>query len=235
MTKFKRILLKISGESLMGDLACGVDLNTVKNICDNIKHVYDQGYELCLVVGGGNIFRGVSAAAEGMERASADYMGMLATVINALSLQNYLESMDVPTRVQSAIPMTTICEPYVRRRAVRHMEKGRIVLFAGGTGSPFFTTDTTATLRAIEMGCDAVFKGTQVDGVYSEDPRKNPNATRFDHLPYNEVLSKDLKVMDASAVAMARDNKIPIVVFSIKEPDAFARVAAGEGKFTIIS
>ena len=235
MTKFKRILLKISGESLMGDLAFGIDLNTVKNICDNIKHVYDQGYELCLVVGGGNIFRGVSAAAKGMERASADYMGMLATVINALSLQNYLESMNIPTRVQSAIPMTTICEQYVRRRAVRHMEKGRIVIFAGGTGSPFFTTDTTATLRAIEMNCDAVFKGTQVDGVYSEDPRKNPNATRFDHLSYNEVLSKDLKVMDASAVAMARDNKIPIVVFSIKEPDAFSRVAAGEGKFTIIS
>jgi len=235
MTNFKRILLKISGESLMGDLAFGIDLNTVKNICDNIKHVYDQGYELCLVVGGGNIFRGVSAAAKGMERASADYMGMLATVINALSLQNCLESMNIPTRVQSAIPMTTICEQYVRRRAVRHMEKGRIVLFAGGTGSPFFTTDTTATLRAIEMNCDAVFKGTQVDGVYSEDPRKNPNATRFENLSYNDVLAKDLKVMDASAVAMARDNKIPIVVFSIKEPDAFSRVAAGEGKFTIIS
>lgn len=235
MKKFKRILLKISGESLMGDLAFGLDLNTVKNICDNIKHVYDQGYELCLVVGGGNIFRGVSAAAKGMERASADYMGMLATVINALSLQNYLESMNIPTRVQSAIPMTTICEQYVRRRAVRHMEKGRIVLFAGGTGSPFFTTDTTATLRAIEMNCDAVFKGTQVDGVYSADPRFHPDAIRFDHLSYKDVLSKDLKVMDASAVAMARDNNIPIVVFSIKEPDAFSRVAAGEGKFTIIS
>ena len=235
MTQFKRILLKISGESLMGDLAFGIDLNTVKHICNNIKNVYDQGYELCLVVGGGNIFRGVSASAAGMDRASADYMGMLATVINALSLQNYLESMDVPTRVQSAIPMSTVCEPYARRRAIRHMEKGRIVLFAGGTGSPFFTTDTTATLRAIEMGCDAVFKGTQVDGVYSEDPRKNPQAIRYDTLPYNEVLSKDLKVMDASAVAMARDNKIPIVVFSIKEPDAFARVAAGKGKFTIIS
>jgi uridylate kinase len=235
MTKFKRILLKISGEALMGDLTCGIDLQTVRTICDNIKHVYEQGYELCLVVGGGNIFRGVSAAAEGMERASADYMGMLATVINALSVQNCLESIGVPTRVQSAIPMTTICEQYVRRRAVRHMEKNRIVIFAGGTGSPFFTTDTTATLRAIEMNCDAVFKGTQVDGVYSADPRKNPDAIRFDHLSYKDVLSKDLKVMDASAVAMARDNKVPIVVFSIKEKDAFARVAAGEGKFTIIS
>ncbi len=235
MRKFKRILLKISGEALMGDLSFGIDLQTVKTICNNIKHVYEQGYELCLVVGGGNIFRGVSAAAEGMERASADYMGMLATVINALSVQNCLETMGVPTRVQSAIPMTTICEQYVRRRAVRHMEKNRIVIFAGGTGSPFFTTDTTAALRAIEMNCDAVFKGTQVDGVYSADPRKNPDAVRFDRLSYKDVLSKDLKVMDASAVAMARDNKVPIVVFSIKEKDAFARVAAGEGKFTIIS
>ena len=235
MNKFKRVLLKISGEALMGDLQFGIDLTTVESICNNIKNVHEQGYEICLVVGGGNIFRGVSAAAKGMERASADYMGMLATVINALSLQNYLESKGIPTRVQSAIPMTTICEQYVRRRAVRHMEKGRIVIFAGGTGSPFFTTDTTATLRAIEMNCDAVFKGTQVDGVYSEDPRKNPQAVRYDNLSYNEVLAKDLKVMDASAVAMARDNKIPLVVFSIKESESFARVVAGEGKFTIIS
>jgi uridylate kinase len=235
MTKFKRILLKISGEALMGDLSYGIDINTVKEICNNIKNVYDEGYELCLVVGGGNIFRGVSAAAEGMERASADYMGMLATVINALSLQNCLESMGIQTRVQSAIPMTTICEPYARRRAERHIEKKRIVIFAGGTGSPFFTTDTTAALRAIEMNCDAVFKATQVDGVYSSDPRKNEDAKRFEQLSYNEVLAKDLKVMDASAVAMARDNRMPIVVFSIKEEDAFSKVAAGEGKFTIIS
>lgn len=235
MNKFKRVLLKISGEALMGDLQFGIDLVTVESICNNIQKVHEQGYEICLVVGGGNIFRGVSAAAKGMERASADYMGMLATVINALSLQNYLESKGIPTRVQSAIPMTTICEQYVRRRAVRHMEKGRIVIFAGGTGSPFFTTDTTAALRAIEMNCDAVFKGTQVDGVYSEDPRKNPQAIRYDNLSYNEVLAKDLKVMDASAVAMARDNKIPLVVFSIKEPESFARVVAGQGKFTIIS
>ena len=233
--KFKRILLKVSGEALMGDLPFGLDLKTVRAICENIKHVHEQDYELCLVVGGGNIFRGVSVAAEGMERASADYMGMLATVINALSLQNCLESMGVPTRVQSAIPMATICEPYARRRAVRHMEKKRIVIFAGGTGSPFFTTDTTATLRAIEMNCDAVFKGTSVDGVYSADPRKHPDATRFEHLTYKEVITKDLKVMDTSAITMARDNHIPIVVFSIKEQDAFSRVAAGEGKYTIIS
>ena len=235
MNQFKRILLKISGEALMGDLSYGIDINTVKSICNNIKHVYDQGYEICLVVGGGNIFRGVSAAAEGMERASADYMGMLATVINALSLQNTLESMGIQTRVQSAIPMATICEPYARRRAERHLEKNRIVIFGGGTGSPFFTTDTTAALRAIEMNCDAVFKATQVDGVYSADPRKNDDATRFEQLSYNEVLSKNLKVMDASAVAMARDNEMPIIVFSIKDEDAFARVAAGKGKFTIIS
>lgn len=233
--KFKRILLKVSGEALMGEMSFGIDLATVRSICENIKHVFNQGYELCLVVGGGNIFRGVSVASEGMERASADYMGMLATVINALSLQNCLESMDVPTRVLSAIPMTTICEPYIRRKAVRHMEKKRIVIFAGGTGSPFFTTDTTATLRAIEMNCDAVFKGTQVDGVYSADPKLDPHATRYDNLSYYEVLSKDLKVMDSSAIAMAKDNHLPIVVFSIKDPDAFASVAAGKGKYTIIS
>lgn len=233
--KFKRILLKVSGEALMGDLHFGIDLKTVHTICENIKHVHEQGYELCLVVGGGNIFRGISVAAEGMERASADYMGMLATVINALSLQNCLESMNVPTRVQSAIPMSTVCEPYARRRAARHIEKGRIVIFAGGTGSPFFTTDTTATLRAIEMNCDAVFKGTQVDGVYSSDPKQNPDATHFDHLSYKEVITKDLRVMDTSAIAMAKDNHLPIVVFSIKETDAFSRVASGKGKFTIIS
>ncbi len=219
----------------MGDLPFGIDLDTVRTICQNIKNVYEQGYEICLVTGGGNIFRGVSVAAEGMERASADYMGMLATVINALSIQNCLESMGVPTRVQSAIPMTTVCEPYIRRRAMRHMEKKRIVIFAGGTGSPFFTTDTTATLRAIEMNCDAVFKGSQVDGVYSSDPKKDTDAVRFDKLSYKDVLTKDLRVMDASAIAMAKDNHLPIIVFSIKEQEAFARVVAGEGKYTIIS
>ena len=233
--KFKRVLLKVSGEALMGDLSFGIDLVTVRRICQSIKNVYEQGHEICLVTGGGNIFRGVSVAAEGMERASADYMGMLATVINALSIQNCLESMGVPTRVQSAVPMTTVCEPYVRRRAMRHMEKKRIVIFAGGTGSPFFTTDTAATLRAIEMDCDAIFKGSQVDGVYSADPKKDPTATKFERLSYKDVLTKDLKVMDASAIAMARDNHLPIIVFSIKEQEAFAKVVAGEGKFTIIS
>lgn len=233
--KFKRILLKVSGEALMGNTAFGIDLATVQNICKNIKKVYEQGHEICLVTGGGNIFRGVSVAAEGMERASADYMGMLATVINALSIQNCLESMGVPTRVQSAIPMTTVCEPYARRRAMRHMEKKRIVIFAGGTGSPFFTTDTTATLRAIEMNCDAVLKGSQVDGVYSSDPKKNNDAIRFDKLTYKDVLTKDLKVMDSSAIAMARDNHLPIIVFSIQEPEALAEVIDGKGKFTIIS
>ena len=232
---FNRILLKISGEALMGDLSFGLDFKTVRAICENIKHVYEKNYQLCLVVGGGNIFRGISVATEGMERANADYMGMLATIINALCLQNCLESMGVPTRVQSAIPMTTICEPYIRRRAVRHMEKKRIVIFAGGTGSPFFTTDTTAALRAIEMNCNAIFKGTNVDGVYSADPKKFSDAVRFDNLTYREVINKDLKVMDTAAITMARDNHIPIIVFSIKEPDAFVRVAAGEGKYTIIS
>lgn len=233
--KLKRILLKISGEALMGDLSFGIDLGTVNKICNSIKNVYEQGYQICLVTGGGNIFRGVSVAAQGMERASADYMGMLATVINALSIQNCLESMGVPTRVQSAIPMTTVCEPYIRRRAMRHMEKGRIVIFAGGTGSPFFTTDTTATLRAIEMNCDAVFKGSQVDGVYSADPKKDSSAVRYNSLSYKEVLTRDLKVMDASAIAMAKDNHLPIIVFSIKDKEAFANVVAGEGKYTIIN
>lgn len=231
---FKRILLKVSGEALMGDLPFGLDLVTVRAICENIKHVYEQGYEICLVTGGGNIFRGVSVAAEGMERAGADYIGMLATVINALSIQNCLESMGVPTRVQSAIPMMSVCEPYVRRKAIRHMEKRRIVIFAAGTGSPFFTTDTTATLRAIEMDCDAVFKGSKVDGVYSADPYKDPEAIHYDKLSYKEVLTKDLKVMDSSAIAMAKDNHLPIIVFSIKDPDAFAKVVKGEGKYTII-
>lgn len=233
--KFKRILLKVSGEVLMGDLSFGLDLVTVRTICENIKHVYEQGFQICLVTGGGNIFRGVSVAAEGMERASADYIGMLGTVINALAIQNCLESLGVPTRVQSAVPMTSVCEPYIRRKAIRHMEKKRIVIFAAGTGSPFFTTDTAATLRAIEMDCDAVFKGSKVDGVYSADPKIDPTATRFDHLSYKDVLTKDLRVMDASAIAMAKDNHLPIVVFSIKDHDAFAKVVNGEGKYTIIS
>ena len=231
---YKRILLKVSGEALMGDLSYGHSLATIRRICDDIKEVYDLGVEICLVVGGGNIFRGVSAAAEGMERASADYIGMLATVINSLSLQNILEGMGVHTRVLSAIPMTTICEQYIRRRAVRHMEKKRVVIFAAGTGNPFFTTDTAATLRAIEMNCEVIFKGTQVDGVYSEDPKKNPAAVRYDRLTYKEVLNKDLNVMDASAIALAKDNKLPIIVFPISEKGSFADVICGKGSFTKI-
>lgn len=232
--KYKRILLKVSGESLMGNLQYGHDKETVERICNDIKQVHDKGVEVCLVVGGGNIYRGVSAAAAGMERASADYMGMLATVINALALQNCLDSIGVQSRVLSAIPMTTVCEPYIRRRAVRHMEKGRVVIFAAGTGNPFFTTDTAAALRAVEMGCDAIFKGTQVDGVYTEDPKKNKQAKRYDTLTYKEVLTKDLAVMDASAISLARENKIPILVFSIHSKGAFAQAVTGEGTFTQI-
>jgi len=191
--------------------------------------------QVCIVIGGGNIYRGVSGAAAGMDRASADYMGMLATVINSLAVQNTLERIGLQTRVVSAIPMTTVCEPYIRRRAVRHMEKGRVVIFAAGTGNPFFTTDTAAALRAAEMGCDALLKGTQVDGVYSDDPRKNKNAERYDRLTYMDVLSRDLKVMDASAISLARENRIPIVVFSLHNPGAFAQVMRGEGRFTIIT
>ncbi|MEX2454247.1 MAG: UMP kinase, partial [Rhodospirillaceae bacterium] len=193
------------------------------------------GTEVCVVIGGGNIFRGISGAASGLERGTADYMGMLATVMNALAMQGALEKIGVITRVQSAIPMATICEPYIRRRAIRHMEKGRVVIFAAGTGSPFFTTDTAAALRATEMNCDGIFKGTQVDGVYSADPKKDASAKRYERLTYMDVLSRDLKVMDASAISLARENKIPILVFSIHNPNAFAAVVQGEGTFTIIS
>jgi len=232
--KYKRVLLKLSGESLMGSGSFGHEPETINRICNDIKQVHEKGIEVCLVVGGGNIYRGVSAAAIGMERASADYMGMLATVINALALQNCLDGIGVQSRVLSAIPMTTVCEPYIRRRAVRHMEKGRVVIFAAGTGNPFFTTDTAASLRAVEMGCDAMLKGTQVDGVYSEDPKKNKNAKRYDVLTYKEVLTNDLEVMDASAVSLARENKIPILVFSIHSKGAFAKTVSGEGTYTII-
>lgn len=232
--RYKRVLLKISGEALMGDQAYGIDNDAVRRVAQEITRVAGDEVEICLVIGGGNIFRGLSAAEQGMERATADYMGMLATVMNALAMQNALESMGLATRVQSAIPMTSICEPYIRRRAMRHMERGRIVIFAAGTGSPFFTTDTGAALRAAEMGCDALMKGTQVDGVYSADPIKNPQAERYDRLSYAKVLSKDLRVMDASAVAMMRDNSIPIVVFSIREFGSFEKVLTGQGKCTVI-
>ena len=218
----------------MGRREFGLDTETVGRIADDISAVAAAGTQVCLVIGGGNIFRGVSVAAGGMDRAQADYMGMLATVMNALALQNALEQRDTPTRVQSAIPMASVCEPYIRRRAQRHMEKGRVVIFAAGTGNPFFTTDTAAALRAAEMGCDALLKGTQVDGVYAADPRKQPDAARYDELTYLDVLSRDLAVMDASAISLARENGLPIIVFNIHAAGAFAAVLRGEGRFTRI-
>ena len=231
---YKRVLLKISGEVLMGDGEFGLNPETVDRIAGDIAEVRSQGIEICLVVGGGNIFRGVSVAAAGMERASADYMGMLATVMNALALQSALEGRDVPTRVLSAIPMATVCEPYIRRRAVRHMEKGRVVIFAAGTGNPYFTTDTAAALRASEMGCDCLMKGTKVDGVYSADPEKDPTAERYESLTHFDVLQRDLKVMDAAAITLCRENDIPILVFSIQNAGEVNRVLQGDGRFTIV-
>ena len=231
---YKRVLLKVSGEALMGRRDYGLDADTVASIAQDVRDVVTAGTEVCLVIGGGNIFRGVSAAASGMDRAQGDYMGMLATVMNALAMQNALERRGVPTRVQSAIPMSSVCEPYIRRRAERHMEKGRVVIFAAGTGNPFFTTDTAAALRAAEMNCDALLKGTQVDGVYSADPRKVADAERYDQLTYLEVLSRDLAVMDAAAISLARENGLPIIVFNIHTPGAFAQVIRGEGRFTTI-
>ena len=231
--RFNRILLKLSGEVLMGPGAFGIDPDTVARVADEIAAAA-RDHELCLVVGGGNIFRGLAAAAKGFDRTSADYMGMLATVMNALAVQNALERIGVDTRVQSAIPMATVCEPYIRRRAVRHMEKGRIVIFAAGTGNPFFTTDSAAALRAAEMGCDALFKGTSVDGVYDADPKQVKDARRYETVSYNRVLSDELKVMDASAIALCRENNIPIVVFNIREQGNLARVLAGEGVATIV-
>jgi uridylate kinase len=232
--QYNRILLKLSGEALMGDGEFGLDTGTVTRIASEVKAVHDLGVQISLVIGGGNIFRGVQAASQGLERGTADYMGMLATVINALALQGALERIGIQTRVQSAIPMATVCEPYIRRRAVRHMEKGRVVIFAAGTGSPYFTTDTAAALRAVEMDCDALIKGTQVDGVYSADPHKVPDAERYDVLTYHDVLSRDLKVMDASAISLSRENGIPIIVFSLHNSGEFAKVVSGKGRFTII-
>ena len=231
---YRRILLKVSGEVLMGSAPFGIDTVTLDAVARDIAQVTGAGYELCLVVGGGNIFRGVSMAGKGMERASADYMGMLATVMNALALQSALERRGVSTRVQSAIPMDAICEPYIRRRALRHLEKGRVVIFAAGLGAPYFTTDTPAALRAAEMGCDALFKGTSVDGVYTADPKTDSTARRYDRVTYQEVLSKNLRFMDTSAISLARDNGIPIVVFSIREPGSLLRVLQGSGVHTII-
>ena len=232
--KYKRVLLKVSGEVLMGDAGFGIDMKTVDDIAQQVAEIVKLKVELCLVIGGGNIFRGLSTAAKGMERASADYMGMLGTVMNALAMQNALEKIGIDTRVQSAIPMDTVCEPYIRRRALRHLEKGRVVIFAAGTGNPFFTTDTAAALRAAEMGCDALMKGNSVDGVYTADPKKGPKAVPYDRLSYLEVLAQDLKVMDASAISLMRDNGVPIVVFSIRQRGALRDVLAGEGVYTVI-
>ena len=231
---YKRVLLKVSGEALMGRRDYGLDLATLKAIAEDVGAVIKLDIQVCMVIGGGNIFRGVAGASAGMDRTQADGMGMLATVMNALAMQNALEKVGVDTRVQSAIPMASLCEPFIRRRAMRHMEKGRVVIFAAGTGNPFFTTDTAAALRAAEMGCDALLKGTQVDGVYSADPRKNPNAERYEQLTYLEMLARDLQVMDAAAISLARENKLPIVVFNIHEPGAFTAVMRGEGKFTTV-
>ena len=233
-TEYKRVLLKVSGEALMGDRQYGIDVATVDRIASEVKDALSLGVEVCMVIGGGNIFRGLSGAADGMDRASADYMGMLATIMNALAMQNGLERLGVPTRVLSAIPMTSVCEPYIRRRAIRHIEKARVVIFAAGTGNPFFTTDTAAALRAAEMSCDALMKGTNVDGVYSADPKTDPSAERFDRLSYIDVLTKDLKVMDASAVSLSRENGIPIVVFSIQTSGGFMNVLRGTGKNTVV-
>ncbi len=235
-SRYRRVLLKISGEALMGsDRDYGIDPAMVARIADDVAQVHRLGIEVCLVIGGGNIFRGLSSAARGIERPTADYMGMLATVMNSLAMQNALERIGVDTRVQSAIPMPTVCEPYIRRRAVRHMEKRRVVIFAAGTGNPFFTTDTAAALRASEMECDALLKGTQVDGVYDADPRREPAARRFERLRFLDVLARDLRVMDHAAISLARENKIPVLVFSIHEAGAFAEVIAGRGQCTIIS
>ena len=229
---YSRVLLKISGEALMGDQGYGLHPPTVARIAAEVKSVHDLGVEICMVIGGGNIFRGLQGSAQGMERATADYMGMLATVMNALAMQAALEALGIHTRVISAIPMDTVCEPYIRRRAVRHLEKKRVCIFAAGTGNPYFTTDTAGALRANEMDCQAIFKGTKVDGIYDKDPKKFTDAVRYDSITYDEALVKNLKVMDASAIALARDNALPIIVFSLDEPGGFVGILRGEGRYT---
>lgn len=231
---YKRVLLKLSGEVLMGSQQFGIDPAFVAEMAKEVKAAKETGLQICLVIGGGNIFRGMAGAAKGMDRAQADYMGMLATVMNALAMQNALEQLGVDTRVQSAVQMDQVCEPVIRRRAERHLEKGRVVIFAAGVGAPYFTTDSGAALRAAEMQCDALLKGTSVDGIYDSDPKINPNAARYNSVGYDTVLANNLKVMDASAVALCRDNDIPIVVFSIREKGNLARVLAGQGTQTIV-
>ena len=232
--RYKRLLLKLSGEALVGKAGYGIDVDVVMRLCREMKEASEAGAELGVVVGGGNIFRGLAGAAKGMDRSTADYMGMLATVMNALALQNGLERLGVQARVLSAIPMPTVCEAFVRSKALHHMESKRIVIFAAGTGNPFFTTDTTAALRAVEMNCEALAKATQVDGVYSDDPRTNPKAVRYDRLTYGEVLARDLKVMDGAAIALARDNALPVIVFSIEEPGNLLKVLRGEALAMVI-
>ena len=232
---YKRVMLKISGEALMGDTAYGLHPPTVQRIAREVKIVHDMGVEICMVIGGGNIFRGLQGSAQGMERTTADYMGMLATVMNALAMQSALEELNIHTRVISAITMNEIAEPYIRRRAVRHLEKKRVCIFAAGTGNPYFTTDTAATLRANEMACEAILMGTKVDGVYDKDPTQHADAVRYDEVTYDEVLQKHLGVMDASAIALARDNNLPIIVFSLDEPGGFKGILAGEGTYTRVS
>jgi uridylate kinase len=232
--KYKRLLLKLSGEALMGKGAFGIDTAVVDRLAREVSEAALAGCEIALVIGGGNIFRGLQGAARGMDRGTADYMGMLATVMNALAFQSALEAVKAPARVLSAIPMPTVCEPYTRPKALYHLEKGRIVIFAAGTGNPFFTTDTAATLRAIEMNCDCVAKATKVDGVYSADPKKDASAVRYDRLTYADVLARDLKVMDGAAIALARDNRLPVIVFSIEEPGNLLKLLRGSARATVI-
>ncbi|VBB69450.1 Uridine monophosphate kinase [invertebrate metagenome] len=233
--RFRRVLLKLSGEGLMGHRSFGLDPEAIGRLAAEVKTVHEDGIEMSLIVGGGNIFRGVDGVVTGMERTSADYMGMLATVMNALALGNALEQIDCPVRVMSAIPMPTVCEPFAQYRALHHLRKGRVVIFAAGIGNPFFTTDTAATLRAIEMACEVLLKATQVDGVYSADPRRDSTAKRYDSLTYTDVLTRNLQVMDAAAIALARENRLPVLIFSLHNRGALADVLAGRGLFTIIS
>jgi uridylate kinase len=232
--KFKRALLKLSGEALMGDAEYGIDPKFLDSLAEQLDSVHKAGIEIAVVVGGGNIFRGLAASAKGMDRAQADYMGMLATVMNGLALQDALERREVFTRVMSAIEMNTVAEPYIRRRAIRHLEKGRVVIFAAGTGNPYFTTDTTAALRALEIGADCIMKATKVDGVYDADPKTNPNAVKFDELPYIEVLNRGLKVMDNTAISLCMDNDLPIIVFNMEKPGNIERALRGEPVGTIV-
>lgn len=234
MEKYHRILLKLSGEFLMGDQSYGVDVKAVDRVAEEVSAVHKQGYEICIVIGGGNIFRGISAASYGMHRAAADNIGMLATIMNSLAFQNSLERFKVQTRVMSAIAMPTVCEPYIRRKALRHLEKGRVIICAAGSGNPYFTTDTAATLRASELGCDVLLKATKVDGVYDKDPEKYSDAKFFDRISYKDVIDKDLRVMDQTAITLAKENKVPLIVFSIKIPGNLEKVLSGNARCSII-